>query len=218
MKFKTISLAALLLLVPSLATVIQLTQNVQVGDKVASVIDGDSFKLDNKQTVRLASIDAPEDGDCYSQEATDALSKLILGKRVLLLEPYTDRFGRVIALVVCDGQIINEVMVRNGFATDTYDSFSAKKALQDANDYARENNLGVYSDKCSQVVPPDLGCLIKGNHHQADDRKIYTYPGCTNYNRTIVDTFKGDQWFCSETEAIKAGYQKSGDCQSGYKP
>ena len=67
---------------------------VSRGDLVTEVIDGDSFKIANKQTIRLASLDAPENGLCYSQESKEALTKLILGKRVLLKDEKTDRYGR----------------------------------------------------------------------------------------------------------------------------
>ena len=217
MKIRTISISALILLVPALASVIHFTQNQTVGDRVVKIIDGDTFKLQNNQTVRLASVDAPEIGNCCSQEAAAALSDLILGKKVVLLEPYSDKYNRIIALVVSRGQIINEVMVRNGYALDTYDNFSAKAALQAANTYARQNSLGIYSGQCSQVIPPDTGCLIKGNHHQANGQKLYSYPGCTNYQRTVVGLFEGDQWFCTESAAIAAGYTRSGDCQTKLK-
>ncbi len=208
--------AALIVLVPSLATTIHFTRKTQVGDKVTKIVDGDTFKLQNKQTIRLASINAPALDKCLGQESKKALSKLILGKRVILLEPYADQYNRIMALVISDGQIINEIMVRNGYAIDTYDDFSAKKAIQDANDYARENKLGIFDEKCSQTIPPDPDCIIKGNHDQRQNRKLYSYPGCTNYNRTIVDVWEDDQWFCSEKQALKAGYTRSGDCQSDY--
>lgn len=217
MKLKKLAIATLILLVPSLAAAIRFTQNTQVGDRVVKIIDGDTFKLQNKQTIRLASIDAPELDKCLGQDSKKALSKLILGKRVVLLEPYADQYDRVMALILSDGQVINEIMVRNGYAVDTYDNFSAKKALQDANDYARANNLGIFSQNCSQTIPPDPDCFIKGNHDQRQNRKLYSYPGCTNYNRTVVDLWQDDQWFCSESEALKAGYTRSGDCQSELK-
>jgi hypothetical protein len=132
------------------------------------------------------------------------------------LEPYADNYGRIISTVLSDGQIINEIMVRNGFATDTYDKILATRAIKEANSYARKNSLGIYSEQCSQVIPPDLGCLIKGNLDQRENRKLYSYPGCGNYDLTVVETFSGDRWFCSEQEAIKAGYTKSGNCKSEY--
>lgn len=40
------------------------------------------------------------------EEEKEALSKLILNKPVILLDPYADKYGRVIALVISDGHII----------------------------------------------------------------------------------------------------------------
>jgi len=216
MRLKKLTIATLILLVPSLASAIHFTQNNQVGDRVVKIIDGDTFKLQNKQTIRLASINAPELDKCLGQESKKALSKLILRKRVILLEPYADKYGRVMAMVISDGQIINEIMVRNGYAIDTYDNFSAKKALQDANDYARKNKLGIFDQKCSQTIPPDPDCVIKGNRDQRQNRKLYSYPGCTSYNQTVVDVWQDDQWFCNEADALKAGYTRSGDCNTTY--
>lgn len=111
---------------------------------------------------------------------------------------------------------INEIMIRNGYAVDTGDKSSAQKALRDTNNYARKNKLGIFNEKCSQTIPPNPVCIIKGNHDQSQDRPLYSYPGCTNYNRTVVDVWKNDQWFCSEAEAINAGYSKFGDCKPDY--
>ncbi|MFZ2153433.1 MAG: thermonuclease family protein [Microgenomates group bacterium] len=212
MKYHRLAIATLLLLVPSLGVALQFTKDKSVGDLVVKIVDGDTFKLANNQTIRLASIDAPETGRCYSREATEALSDLILNKRVILSDPYSDKYGRIMALVISQGQVINEVLVRNGFAVYTYDKTAAKAALQDANTYARSHNLGIYSDQCSQVVPPDLGCVIKGNLDQRENRLLYSFPSCGNYDLTVVETFSGDQWFCSEQDAIKAGYVRSGNC------
>jgi len=215
-KLKKLAIATLIVMVPSLATAIRFTQKNPVGDKVIQIIDGDTFKLENKQTIRLSSLDAPALDKCMGQEAKRALSKLILNKRVILLEPYADRYGRVMALVLSDGRIINEIMIRNGYAVDTGDNPSAKKALRDANDYARDHQLGIFDEKCSQTIPPNPDCVIKGNHDQRQNRPLYSYPGCTNYNRTVIDVWKEDEWLCSEEEALNAGYAKSGDCNTNY--
>ncbi len=50
-------------------------------------------------------------------------------------------------------------------------------------------------------------CLIKGNIN--NDEKIYHMPDGQFYNRTIIDTSKGEKWFCSEIEAQTAGWRKS---------
>lgn len=50
-----------------------------VGEKVIEVIDGDTFKIANNQRIRFLTLNAPEPGNCYSKEATEALKKQILG-------------------------------------------------------------------------------------------------------------------------------------------
>lgn len=52
------------------------------------------------------------------------------------------------------------------------------------------------------------GCIIKGNISSKGE-KIYHTPGQRYYDRTEVSTAKGERWFCSEKEAIGAGWRKS---------
>lgn len=37
-------------------------------------------------------------------------------------------------------------------------------------------------------------------------------PHCSEYNRTVIELHLGEEWFCSEKEASKAGYTKSKNC------
>ena len=50
------------------------------------------------------------------------------------------------------------------------------------------------------------GCLIKGNISK--NGRLYFLPGHPHYERTVI---KGDKerWFCSEAEAIAAGWEKA---------
>ena len=64
------------------------------GELVTEVLDGDSFKISNKQTIRLASLDAPAKDLCFGAEATKALTEKIMDKRVILNDLRTDRYGR----------------------------------------------------------------------------------------------------------------------------
>jgi micrococcal nuclease len=54
-------------------------------------------------------------------------------------------------------------------------------------------------------------CVIKGNIN-SDDEKIYHLPGCGSYNRTVIDTGDGEKWFCTEEEAVSAGWRKAKNC------
>ena len=94
--------------------------------KVVAVIDGDTIDvvIDSKrERVRYIGIDTPEfiDGqaECYADEATKANQALVLGN-VVRLEPdqeNRDRFGRLLRYVYVDEILVNDALVRDGFAT-----------------------------------------------------------------------------------------------------
>ena len=88
---------------------------------VKSVTDGDTIKCDDDRVVRLLLIDAPEMGQAPFGEVSKAyLSQLApVGVRLGLAKDIdeTDRYGRTLAhLVSPDGSIVNEKMLRAGFA------------------------------------------------------------------------------------------------------
>ncbi len=49
-------------------------------------------------------------------------------------------------------------------------------------------------------------CVIKGNINSKGER-IYHVPGGRYYDRTKIDTSKGERWFCTEAEAKAAGWR-----------
>lgn len=182
-----------------------------VGENVISVIDGDSFKIDNDQTIRLATLDAPDNKYCYGPEATQALTKKILNKKVILRDLKTDRYGRIMAMVYLNGEIINEYMIRNGFAVSTREGGIENEKIKAANDYARENKVGIYGF-CYQTDPPNPKCPIKGNIDDRTKEKAYLTPKCPDYSKTIIEKNMGEEWFCDVEEAKKAGYKESPSC------
>lgn len=54
----------------------------------------------------------------------------------------------------------------------------------------------------------EVSCTIKGNINNKGER-IYHVPGQRYYNSTKIDESKGERWFCTEQEAIAAGWRKS---------
>lgn len=62
--------------------------------------------------------------------------------------------------------------------------------------------------KPSPATPPASQCNIKGNISKSGE-KIYHVPGGAYYDRTDIDTSKGERWFCSEAEAQAAGWRPS---------
>lgn len=53
------------------------------------------------------------------------------------------------------------------------------------------------------------GCIIKGNISINSGAKYYHVPGMENYETTVISPKYGEQWFCSESEARAAGWQKA---------
>lgn len=51
-------------------------------------------------------------------------------------------------------------------------------------------------------------CRIKGNISSSGE-KIYHMPGQQFYDKTVIDTSKGERWFCTEQEVVNAGWRKS---------
>lgn len=183
------------------------------GEKVIEVVDGDTFIIENKQPIRLYGINAPDLKNCMGNDSKRALSTLILGKRVQLREPVTDRgTRRVMALVYQNGTLINEVMIRAGLAQYYGEGQSQAERMKNANVYARGNNIGIYSPRCYQTEPPNPNCAIKGNFNDYSDKKEYFTPACDHYGQVIILKYQGDDWFCTEAEARKAGFTKSDTC------
>lgn len=119
--------------------------------RVVSVGDGDTIRVrrgDAVITVRLACIDAPEMAQTpHGERARRALQeRLPAGRRVRLAEKGTDRYGRLVAEVIADGNI-NLALVEDGqaFAYHRYLRRCDGEAYRDAERRARHNRLGVWS-------------------------------------------------------------------------
>ncbi len=91
---------------------------------VTRVIDGDTLELGNGQTVRLVGIDTPEVGECGYQAASDALSGLVLGKRVRLTisDEDKDQYGRLLRYVDFATTDAGLRLIKRGLAVARYDS------------------------------------------------------------------------------------------------
>lgn len=189
-------------------------REVAPGELVTEVFDGDSLGLENKQAIRLFGIDAPENEYCFGEESKKALTKRVLGKKIILKELRTDKYGRIMAMIYLNGELINEYMVKNGLALHDSDTSKEVKIMNDASDFARINKLGIFSSTCSPEKPPKLGCDIKGHISYDTREKVYLTKDCiVRYNPAKVERFRGEDWFCTEKEALKAGFGKY-DCHN----
>lgn len=137
---------------------------------VTRVIDGDTIEVRiGAQTykVRYIGIDTPETAhpskpvECYGQEASAYNRSLVDGRRVELEKDVseTDRYGRLLRYVWVDGQMVNAILVRDGYAqVSTYppDVKYPDMFLQ-LQQGAREAGRGLWS-ACGLLVEPGQGC------------------------------------------------------------
>lgn len=186
---------------------------IDPGEIVTEVIDGDTFRIGNKQTIRIYGVDSPELTKCFGKESHDALNKKILGKKVILKSPRTDYFRRVEAYVYLDGEFINEFLAKNGYGADHSDGAVESKLIKEAGNFAQTNRIGIYSEKCYPLTPPKNNCLVKGHIPYNTKEKRYLIPGCNSYEKAIVERYRGEDWFCTEQGAVAAGFTKSPNCK-----
>ena len=52
-------------------------------------------------------------------------------------------------------------------------------------------------------------CSIKGNISVETGHKFYHVLGAEDYENTVISPDKGERWFCTEAEAVAAGWQKA---------
>jgi micrococcal nuclease len=177
---------------------------------VTSVTDGDTFVTKEKQYIRLDSVNAPELDSCLGLEAKSELEKLVLNKKVFLKVTYTNGSRLIASAYTLDGNV-GEMMLKKGLATFADKGTQKGNGLLETANIARSKKLGVYSLTCTQsenLANPK--CPIKGNVNDSD--RVYHYPGCKLYNSTLVQLHLGDKWFCTENEALKAGFVMGKDC------
>lgn len=183
--------------------------------EVAKVLDGDTFYTKDNIRVRLADVDTPEIGRCGSEEAKKMLKDLVTNRQIYVKTKSIDPFYRDDALVYTSEGLVNLKMLQTGMGI-YYPKHHAVVEFREASQKARELKKGIFGAKCTQVVNSKRpACNIKGNinDNTGKDVRNYYVPGCQNYPLTLVELYKGDQWFCTETEAIKAGFKKPKLCQ-----
>ncbi len=187
------------------------------------VVDGDTVEINGK-IFRLHGIDAPEAGQKCARagggswpcgkSAIAAIETQVSSGKVQCNNKGKDEYGRIIGVCSVAGKDINAWMVANGFAW-AFRKFSDDYGKLE--DRARSKGKGIWQAETQtawdfraerwkagdQKAP--LGCPIKGNISR--NGKIYHAPWSPWYTRTRINTSKGERWFCSEAEALNAGWR-----------
>jgi endonuclease YncB( thermonuclease family) len=149
-----VSLIALL----SVLAVVEKEESPKFPGRVTRIIDADTIEVRLETgpiRVRLHAIDAPELDQPWGPEATQALSKMILGKNVALQPFDEDRDGRIVATVFLKKADINADLVRLGHAWAFRPQMTkADEQLCDLEGQARAARLGLWSLPVDQTEAP----------------------------------------------------------------
>lgn len=204
---------------------------------VARVGDGDSLTLLRGGSgmdirIRLYGIDAPE----LDQECRDArgrnypcgvvserrLAALVEGRRVACEERDRDQYDRIVAICRLGDVDLNDLLVGEGHAV-AFLAFSARYVASER--AARAAGVGIWAGEA--IAPSEhrassreerrrqiadagpLGCSIKGNISRSG-RRLYHTPDGHSWADTVIDTSAGERWFCTESEARAAGWERAG--------
>lgn len=200
---------------------------------VVNVVDGDTVDVliaGQELRVRYTGIDTPETVDprrpveCFGREASQRNRDLVEGKAVGLEKDVSefDRFGRLLRYVWADGEMVNAKLVEEGYATASTFPPDVKYAdlFASLQGQAREAGRGLWTTCATPEASPaaaDGQCdysgtsepVIKGNISVRTGEKIYHVPGGDFYDQTVIDEAKWERWFCTETDAMGAGWRKS---------
>ena len=189
------------------------------------VIDGDTFEM-GEYRYRLLNMDAPEMGQTCrkangadwrcGEAAANALRKLVSSARVACDVDGTDAYGRRLAHCAAGGVDLGGALVEQGLAVaflrygDEY--LDAEIAAMEsrrgmwAGSFTRPAEFRSAKWRVGDQAAPSKDCPIKGNINGEGER-IYHTPFSRHYGRTEVSTARGERWFCTEAEAIAAGWR-----------
>ncbi len=205
------------------------------GDTLDVLING------KVERIRLIGIDTPETVDprkpvqCFGIEASNKAKTLLMGKEVMLEGDPTqgerDKYGRLLRYVFLpDSTNFNLRMIKEGYAHEyTYTvRYRYQTEFKDAQKEAMGNKAGLWGAECAAASAPIISsqsaqtpphennntsgtCTIKGNIN-ANQEKIYHLIGCGSYEKTAIDESAGEKLFCTEQDAINAGWRKAKNC------
>jgi endonuclease YncB( thermonuclease family) len=201
----------------------QRQQSAEAVTGLAWVVDGDTIDVDDVR-VRLEGIDAPETGQTCARRwfgrwscgaaASAALAKLIEGRTVTCVSRGTDKYGRMLGVCFAAGHDVNAWMVRHGHAW-AFVKYSTSYVAEEAQ--AKREGLGIWQGPATPpwehrakrwdavAMQAPAGCAIKGNVTR--NGKIYHMPWSPWYDQIRLEPDKGERWFCTEAEAVAAGWR-----------
>lgn len=134
-----------------------LLKNQEFTAKVIRILDGDTMEVlyqNSPVKIRLAHIDCPEKRhqQPFGTQAKKALSDLCFGQQVTIRVQKSDRYKRLIAIVINHNhQVVNQEMIRQGMAWH-FKKYSTDRVYAEIEIEARKHKVGLWRDP--NPVPP----------------------------------------------------------------
>ena len=126
-------------------------------------VDGDTFRVlinGEEHLVRMIAVDTPElakngnKAEYYAEDAKEYTCNKITSAKKLELEydpksDKVDKYDRVLAWVYVDGKLLQEELVKNGYAKVAYlyDDYMYTSILQEKQELASVKEIGVWNSK-----------------------------------------------------------------------
>jgi micrococcal nuclease len=208
------------------------------GDTIHVEIAGHDFPVRyiGMNTPETVAPDKPV--ECYGPEASARNKQLVTGQTVELEKDIsdTDQYGRLLRFVWLpdtshpgQGEMVDALLVQEGYARlDTFPpDVRYKDLFAQLQQQAQTARSGLWGDVCTAATPipatqtaPTTSSneicdysgsqqpVIKANISSSGER-IYHVPGQQFYNQTQIDEASGERWFCTEQQAMDAGWRKS---------
>ena len=208
------------------------------GDTIHVDIAGQDFPVRYIGMNTPETVDPVKPVECYGPEASARNKQLVTGQTVELEKDIseTDLYGRLLRFVWLpdtsypgQGEMVDAILVQEGFARlDTFPpDVRYKDLFIQLQQQAQAARAGLWGAVCTSATPMPSAptaptasgnevcdysgtqqSVIKGNIGSSGE-KIYHVPGQQFYNQTQIDEASGERWFCTEQEALDAGWRKS---------
>ncbi len=153
-------------------------------EKVIEVIDGDTFRTEKGETVRLLGINAPEMTDPGGDIAKNFLLLMILNMAVRLERDITDKdeYGRLLRYVYINGTFVNAELVRMGYAeTRFYPPDTAyREEMMGLEKIAVRTGRGLWSFSVFQI-PDTAGTITKIRPKKEIESEIISWQDADKY-------------------------------------
>ncbi len=157
---------------------------------VSRIFDGDTIQLSTGETVRYIGIDTPEirrkkggewvyDPMPFSRKAKEFNAGMVKGRPVELEFDVQkrDKFGRLLAYVYAGDEMVNEELLKNGYAVlYTYPpNVKHTREFVKAQTEAREKERGLWKGLKENVIPASEACRNIGKLRAVSTRILDTY-------------------------------------------